>query len=113
MPRHKDKYNDVLGMFAPERLYTARGAFRHGGLDPGLLVQGRDAGFLHPINVHGMNWYRGSKLIEWIMAHQRPEPIEMSPDHVEAMRSLVRRGVKLSPEEMGKYGPKKKLKRRS
>lgn len=64
--KQKRKFARVIGVLAPERLYTSEGALRYGGLGTNSLRAARLSGVVKPLERGNRVYYRGSELIAWI-----------------------------------------------
>jgi hypothetical protein len=61
----------AIGMLSPERIYTASGLRKHGGIGHEVLRQMRLSGAVEPFDVGVQRWYRGDQVIAWILANKR------------------------------------------
>lgn len=64
----------VHGVIDPRCWYSVDGAMSEAGIGTVRLMEGRQAGILHPVNDGVRDWYRGDELIalvEWLGKKRR------------------------------------------
>ena len=67
-PKTSREVRPVDGVIDPRCWYTVDGAMNAAGIGAVRLMEGRQAGVLHPTNDGVRDWYRGDELIglvEW------------------------------------------------